>query len=160
MPSPRRGCAWRCRCPTRSGRGWSRSWSRSSRDSTELRDELPVEVVAEQLPRFLDGHPAQLVDLGVRGEVAALRVHLEVAHELQAVLVVAVAGVAELPAEAAAVSRLLLHLPERGLLEVLTLVELALRKAPVVVLRPVHHQDVAGAQHEPAGGEHFCVVSL
>src|SRR3954469_7517717 len=121
--------------------GSSRSWARSRRGSTERADELPVEVVAEQLERLGRLQPAQLVDLVVRGELAALGLHPVVAHELGAVLAVVVARVAERVRDAAGQAGLLLDLAQRGLLEALALVELPLRQAPVVVARPVHDGD-------------------
>src|SRR5436190_19236456 len=113
MPSWRRDCGWRCPCRTPSGSGSSRSSWRSRRSSTELRDELLVEVVAELVAGFAQREPPQLVDLVVRREVAGLGAHLVVAHELGAVLVVRVRGVAELALDAAPEAGLLLDLAQR-----------------------------------------------
>src|SRR3954454_11248076 len=158
MRSWPRGSGWHCRCPKPSARESPKSSWRSRRASTELRHELAVELVAEHVARVGDGEPAQLVDLVVRRELALLGAHLEVAHELRAVLVVRVGRVAHLAPQRATEPGLLPDLAQRRLLEVLALVELALREAPVVVLGAVHDRDLAVAQHEAARGEDLRVL--
>src|SRR3954454_2850608 len=139
MRSWRRGCGSRRPWPATGGPRSRRSSWPCRRGSTELRHELAVELVGQLSRGFLWFEPGELVHLVVRLELARLGLHAVVAHELRAVLVVGVARVADVVLDAAAEPGLLLHLAQRRLLEVLALVELALREAPVVVARAVDH---------------------
>ena len=78
--------------------------------------------------------------------------HPPVADDLRPALGVDVARLADLLQELAAEAGLLLDLAQGARLVGLALVALALREAPVVVLRPVHEQHLPVAHDETAGG--------
>src|SRR5205807_7122069 len=99
--------------------------------------QVPVEVVAEQFARLCRGEPADLVHLAVREEAPADRGHQPVAHEFGTPAAVLVARLAQLAPERGPDAGLLLHLAQRGLLEGLARLELALGQAPVVVFGAV-----------------------
>jgi hypothetical protein len=86
--------------------------------------------------------PADLVHLLPADELAAERTHREVADVLAPPLLVQVARVRELPADLAAVARLLLDLAKRAFLRALVRKPLALRQAPVVVAGAVDDEDL------------------
>ncbi len=119
--------------------------------------QRPVVGVRQQVAGFVEGHPARVVDLVARVRLGALRRgHLPVAHHLRSAARVHVRDGAEIRAEQADESCLLLHLPGRGRAFVLAGLELPFRERPVVVGRAVHEDDVlrlpASANDEAARG--------
>src|SRR2546421_5345879 len=104
--------------------------------------EGAIALVAEQPEGFLDGEPAQLVNLRVGQEAATDRLHDPVEDDLVAPLAVPVSGAGERPEEAAAESGLLLDLAQTCLLQRLALVQLSLGEGPVVVPGTVYQCDL------------------
>src|SRR5687767_2449722 len=103
----------------------------------------------ERAARLLQVRPANVVDLIVRLEVSVQRAHEVVADDLRAIEdeVARLTGRAD---DLAAETRLLRNLTQGAVLVGLAVLTLALRQAPVVVLRPVHEQDSAVAHDDAA----------
>src|SRR3954468_13245553 len=109
-------------------------------------------VVRQTLMRLLKAHPCQLIHLIVGPELTSERAHQPVSNPLWPTLR-AVCHLRQRGAEFAFEPRFLLHFPESALLVAFPALCLALRKAPVVVLRPVDDQDLcpgAALPHDDA----------
>ena len=118
---------------------------------SEGEHELPVAVVGQQGERLLRLDPAELVDLVVRDEGRLVdHLHRPVAHQLGPPANLVLDG-RKLSHQRAAQAGLLLDLAQGGVLEGLAVVELPLRKRPVVLPGPVHERNEAVAQDHPAG---------
>ena len=142
LPSWCSDCCWR----------WAVGW-RGGGSGEGLCDEPAVALVGEPLLRLAGLQPSKLVDLVVGLERdLRLDLHRPVAHDLGAVLVVPVAGLAELRSQTAGQAGLLLDLPDRRFLERLARVELALGQGPVVVLGAVDQDHQAVLDGHPARG--------
>jgi hypothetical protein len=116
----------------------------------------PVVLVRHQRHGVVERQPAQLVDLGVGGELAADGLHQPVVDVLGPQLH-GVGRAHPLATGDHPQAGLLGHLADGGLQRVLADVELALRQGPVVVPRTVHDRGhdravVPGSPHHAAGG--------
>src|SRR4051812_10501439 len=123
------------------------SQSLATQSSDRLAHQVGVARIRQRAGRPPRLDPLQRVDLvvGLEARAVAGRLHQPVAHDLEALLVVAVAGRRQLGAQDAAQAGLLLDLANRRRLPRLAAVELALRQRPVVVARPVHDEELEPA---------------
>src|SRR5581483_5092239 len=123
-----------------------------SRRRLEGLDDRAVMVVGQQLGCFGRGQPADLIDLRVGGEVPVPRegLHRPVAHDLGAILGVAVAGGGQFLPEPAGEAGLLPDLPQGAVGVALPRVGLALGQRPVVVAGSMDDEDQESARRVTA----------
>src|SRR5581483_12204425 len=150
--------------PTQRSRRPARAWrtrrmvvtaSRALAGGVEQRVEnFAITFVGQALERLVRPQPRQPVDLAVGAERGALAVdlHRPVADDLGAAAIVRVVGRRQFGAELALVPRLLGDLADGGVLVVLAGEHLSLRQRPVVVVGPVHEEDLDVARPPPPHG--------
>ena len=110
-------------------------------------------VVRKPLPRFVQVEPHDPVDLALRSELSSAGLHQPVAHPLGPALRL-VEDRRQPHAENALEPGLLADLAEGAVLVTLAFVSLPFRKAPVVVPRSVHEEDLGHTvlAHDHAAG--------